>query len=356
MSRIIKARSKKSGMPAGSLVHIGEKFLETVKFKVILYSETSFEEKELDTIEACLSYKDKPGILWINVDSVHEPDVIQKIGSVFQLHPLTCEDVLNTDQRPKVEDFEKYIYAVFKQLFCQSGVKYGIHIEQVSLILTSNTVISFQEGIKGDVFNSVREALRKNKGLIRKMGSDYLAYSLLDAVVDNYFNVLEDIEGKIEILEAELLSFETSQALKNLYHLKREMMTLRKAVWPLREVVNALSHDGISLISKTTQTYFRDVYDHAIQVIEVAEVFREMMSELLEIYLSSINNRLNSIMKVLTAVATVFTPPMLIASIYGMNFKYIPGLESKWGYPLALGSMFVIGFGLLFFFKKRKWL
>jgi magnesium transporter len=230
-----------------------------------------------------------------------------------------------------------------------------INTEQVSLILGSNFVFSFQEG-GGDVFDPVRERIRNNKGRIRKMGADYLAYTLLDAIVDNYFIILEKLGERIEVLEEKLVTVPTPETLKLIHHLKREMIFLRKAVWPLREVIGGLERGESPFMSQSTKVYLRDVYDHTIQVIDSIETFRDMVSGMLDIYLSSVSNRLNAVMKVLTIITTIFMPLTFIAGIYGMNFKYMPELEWPWSYPIILLLMFGVGIFMLFYFKKRKWL
>lgn len=355
MAKLFKKRSTKAGLPPGTLVHIGEKKAESVKLNIMTYNETSFEEKEVMTPKEGLRFKDKSGVVWINVDSVHQTEVIKELGNAFGLHPLIQEDILNTDQRPKIEDFEDYVYIVLKMLSPKNQTQ-SIQVEQVSLILTSDTVISFQEGIRGDVFDPVRQNIRNNKGPIRKMKADYLAYSLLDTVIDNYFIILENFEEKTEQLEKELVVNPSSQVLQTIHALKKELIILRKSVWPLREVLNTLSQERSSLISQSTRMYLRDIYDHAIQIIEVIEIFRELLSEMLEIYLSSINNKISSVMKVFTVIATIFIPLTFIASIYGMNFQHMPELAWKWGYPMTLGIMVFVGILMVNYFKKRDWL
>ncbi len=355
MPRLIKKRSKKSGLPPGTLVHIGEKKTEKTKITIVDYDEAKFEEKEAKTIEECFPFKDKPTTTWINIEGVHEIDLIEKIGKYFDLHPLLLEDIANTEQRPKMEDYGEYVFIVLKMLSYDENTT-EIKAEQVSVILGANFVISFQEGIKGDVFDSVRERIRSGKGKIRKMGADYLAYALMDAVVDNYFIILEKLGEKIEVTEEILLTNPTSETSRAIHHLKREMIFLRKSVWPLREVLNCLERGESSLIHANTRIYLRDVYDHTVQIIDTVETFRDMLSGMLEVYLSSISNRMNQIMKVLTIIATIFIPLTFIAGIYGMNFKYMPELEWRWAYFVVLGVMAVIGIWMVIYFRKKKWL
>jgi len=354
MPRFIKKRSKKVGLPPGTLVHIGEKKTEKVRISLIDYDEANFEEKEIKTVEECFPFKDKTTITWINIDGVHDIKIIEKIGKHFDLHPLILEDIVNTGQRPKIEDFEDYIFIVLKMLYYNEK-KDEIQTEQVSLILGSNFVISFQER-EGDVFNPIRERIRSGKGRIRKMGADYLTYALIDTIVDSYFIILEKLEEKIESMEEELVTNPTPETLQAIHHLKREMIFLRKSVWPLREVVSLLERGESVLINESTDIYLRDVYDHTIQVIDTIETSRDILSGMLDIYLSSISNRMNQVMKVLTIIATIFIPLTFIAGIYGMNFKYMPELEWFWAYPLILGTMIVIGILMLVYFRRKKWL
>ena len=354
MPKLIKKRSRKAGLPPGTLIHIGEKKVEELKITVINYDETHFQEREIKTIEECFVYKDKPTVTWINIDGLHQVEILEKLGNCYELHPLVLEDILNTDQRPKMEDYGEYIYIVLIMLNYSDTDK-GIVTEQVSLILGPNFVFSFQEK-EGDVFNPVRERIRNSKGRIRRMGADYLAYALLDSIVDNYFIILEKFGEKIEFLEEELVSQPKPETLQTIHHLKKEMIFLRKAVWPLREVISGLERGESSLIKQDTGIYLRDVYDHTVQVIDTIETYRDMLSGMLDIYLSSVSNRLNAVMKVLTVIATIFMPLTFLAGIYGMNFKYMPELDWRWGYPVIWLIMIGIGVFMLVYFRKKKWL
>ena len=354
MTKLIKKRSRKAGFPPGTLIHIGEKKAEELKITAIDYDGTNFQEREIKTIEVCFPLKDKPTITWINLDGLHQVDILEKLGHCYGLHPLVLEDILNTDQRPKMEDYGEYLYIVLKMLD-YSNMSKEVVTEQVSLILGPNFVFSFQER-EGDVFNPVRERIRNGKGRIRRMGADYLAYALLDSIVDNYFIILEKLGEKIEFLEEKLVSQPTPETLQIIHHLKREMIFLRKAVWPLREVVSGLERGESSLIEQSTGIYLRDVYDHTIQVIDTIETYRDMLSGMLDIYLSSVSNRLNVVMKVLTIIATIFMPLTFLAGIYGMNFKYMPELEWRWAYPFVWMIMVGIGVFMLVYFRKKRWL
>lgn len=354
MLRFIKKRSKKAGLPPGTLVHIGEKKVERAKITIIDYDEAQFKEKEIERVEECFPFKDKPNVTWINIDGIHQVAILEKLGKHFDLHPLLLEDIMHTEQRPKMEDFGDYIFVVLKVLYWDEKDS-EIKPEQVCLILGSNFVISFQEGA-GDVFNPIRERIRKAKGRIRKMKADYLAYALVDTIVDHYFIILEKLGEKIEGMEEELVTNPTPETLQAIHTLKRELIFLRKSVWPLREAVNSLERGESSLIHESTGIYLRDVYDHTIQVIDTIETFRDMVSGMLDIYLSSISNKTNEVMKVLTIMATIFIPLTFIASIYGMNFKYIPELEWHWGYPVILFVMVAVGISMLAFFRRKRWL
>jgi magnesium transporter len=354
MPRRIKKRSKKAGLPPGTLVHIGEQKAEEVRITVIEYDEAHFQEREIETVQECLAFKDKPTVTWINVDGIHEVEVLELLGDCFGLHPLVLEDILNTDQRPKMEDFGDYLFVVLKTFSCNDQSD-ELEPEQISLVLGPSFVLSFQER-EGDVFNPIRERIRNGKGRIRRMGADYLAYALLDSIVDYYFIVLEQVGEKVEFLEEELVTNPTPETLQTIHNLKREMIFLRKSVWPLREVIGALERGESSLIKESTGIYLRDVYDHTIHVVDTIETFRDMISGMLDIYLSSVSNRMNEVMKVLTIIATIFIPLTLIAGIYGMNFQYMPELGWPWGYPMVWLVRLVIGALMLVYFRRRKWL
>jgi magnesium transporter len=352
--RLIKKSSKSVGLPPGSLIHIGEKKTEKTKISVIDYGIGKYAEKEVENIEDCFPYIKKSSVTWINVDGLHEVDVIEKLGNCFEIHPLVLEDIVNTEQRPKMEDFEKYIFFVLKMLYADDNT-HMIYSEQVSIILGKNFVISFQEAV-GDVFDLVRERIRKGKGRIRKMGSDYLAHALIDAIVDNYYAILEKIGERVESMEQDLVSNPVPETLQQIYNIKREMIYLRKSVWPLREVINGLIREESNLIRKETHIYLKDLYDHTIQVIDTIETFRDMISGMLDIYMSSVSNKMNEVMKVLTIFAAIFIPLTFIAGIYGMNFQYMPELSIQWAYPAVWIIIILISVSLLVYFKHKKWL
>jgi len=354
MAKLTKKRTKKAGLPSGTLVYTGEKRDEQVRIHVIDFDEANFQEVELASVDACIPYKDKPTVTWINVDGVHNVPLLEKLGDCFGLHRLVMEDILNTDQRPKTEDYGNYLYMVLKML--SAGKNGEIVTEQISLVLGANFVLSFQEGVEGDVFPLIRERLRSGKGRVRKMGADYLAYSLLDAVVDNYFVILEKFGDKIESIETELIGNPTQETVQRIYRLKREMIFLHNAVWPLREVVSSVGKRESPLIKESTAPYLRDLYDHVVHIIDSVDIYREMLSSMLDMYLSSVSNRLNEVMKVLTAISLIFMPLTFIVGVYGMNFKYMPELEWRYGYFFTLLAMLGIGVAMFLYFKRKKWL
>lgn len=348
-------RASKKGLPPGTIIHTGEAKARPVKITVIDYDEKELQERVVGKAEQCFVFKGKKTTTWINVDGVHDTEAIAKLGECFGIHPLVLEDIANTDQRPKFEDYGKYIYVVLRMFYPDSSNAGAVKSEQVSVILGKGFVISFQEE-EGDVFDPVRERIRKNKGAIRKSGPDYLLYSLLDAIVDNYFVVLEKVGEQVETIELGLASNPTEKMLRNIHSLKRETIYLRKAVWPLREVINGLIRSGSKLIQKQTATYLRDVYDHTIHVIDTVETYRDILSGMVDLYLSSVSNRLNEIMKVLTIIATIFIPLTFITGLYGMNFEFMPELVHPYGYPAALFLMFLVALVMFLYFRKKKWI
>lgn len=353
MPKFMKKISKKAGTAPGTLVHIGEKKIEKVRIRLIDYDEKQLQEKELKTIDECFPCKDEPTISWINIDGLHDIETIEKVGGHFGIHPLVLEDIVHTEQRPKVEDFDDYLYIVLKMLYYDEKID-EVNAEQVSLILGSNFLISFQEQ-EGDVFNAIRTRIRNGKGRIRKAGADYLAYALMDAIVDQYFIILEIFEEKMEALEEELVTNPSGQILETIHTMKRDMIFFRKRVWPLREIIGGLARGESSLVSESTTIYLRDVSDHTIQVIDTVESLRDVLSGMLDVYLSTISNRMNEVMKVLTIIATIFIPLTFVAGIYGMNFKYMPELEWHWGYYMVWGVMVGVVVTMVLYFKRKAW-
>jgi len=354
LPRLIRKGLKKRGLPPGSLVYTGEKKIDNVKISVIDYDQNNIQEKEVKDIKECFPFKDKPTVTWVNIDGLHDIEVIEKIGNYFEVHPLVLEDILNTDQRPKMENFDKYFFFIVKMLYFDEKLQ-EVHTEQVSLILGENFVISFQESI-GDVFDSIRERIRNSKGRIRSRGTDYLIYALLDAIVDNYFIILEKIGENVESMEEDLITNPTPSTLQDIYNLKREMIYLRKSVWPLREVISGLQREESALIQESTDIYLRDLYDHTIQVIDTIETFRDMVSGMLDMYMSSVSNKMNEVMKVLTIFAAIFIPLTFVAGIYGMNFEIMPELHWQWGYLMVWIIIICVTLSMIIYFKRKKWL
>lgn len=343
------------GLPPGSLIHIGERKVENTRITVINYNEAEFHEFEVKSVEECFLFNDKPYVTWFNISGIHDEEVIGAIGKHFNFHPLMLEDVMNTNQRPKTEDYGDYLFIVLKMLYLDNEEGNQVTTEQVSLVLGPNYVISFQENGQ-DVFETIRIRIRKKKGRVRTMGADYLAYVLMDTIVDNYFIVMERFGEVLEDIHETLIVKPEPGVLHVIHNMKREMIFLRKSVWPLREVISELQRAGSMWIEDRTTHFLRDLYDHTIQAIDSIESFRDILSSMVDIYLSSVSHKMNEVMKVLTIIATIFIPLTFIAGVYGMNFHYMPELEWKWGYPIIWGIMIVIGLGMLYYFNKKKWL
>lgn len=354
MASDLTKRSDKAGLEPGTLVHVGEKKAGPSRITVIDYDAASFLEKEVATVEECFPFKDTATVTWINVDGVQDASVVEKLGARFDIHPLVLEDILTTSQRPKVEDLGCAVFVVLRMIECASDGT-GMTADQLSLILGPNYVLSFQE-TPGDCLGPVRERIRGGKGRIRKLGPDYLAYSIIDAVVDNYFFVLERIGERIDDLEDGLVGGPGRETLREIHALKREMIGLRKSVWPLREVVSGLERLETPLIKRSTDVFLRDLYDHAVQVIDTVESFREMLTSMLETYLSSVSNRMNEVMKVLTIISTIFIPITFLVGVYGMNFKHMPEIGWRWAYPALWAVILACVGGMMLFFRRRKWM
>jgi magnesium transporter len=344
-----------------------EKPLDKPKITVIDYDEQYYNETEVKEVDECFRFKDKPSVTWINIDGLHQMNVLEKLGSCYGIHPLVLEDIL-TDQRPKIEDYDDYIFIVLKMLYYDENndkkadeVGEGdmgdsnLDMDQVSMILGPNFIISFKEK-EVDVFNPLRDRLRTAKGKIRKQGADYLAYSMIDAIVDHYFVIMEKLGDRFEDLEDAVVSNPEPGILPTIYNLKRDMLFLRKSVWPLREAISKMQRSDSPLVSEAIKIYLRDVYDHTIQVIENIETFRDMSASLLETYLSSLSNKLNEVIKLLTIISTIFIPLTFLAGLYGMNFRFMPELESPLGYPAVLILMLAVVVVIMAYFRKKEWI
>jgi magnesium transporter len=354
MPRLFSKISSKAGASPGTLVHIGEQRVEKVRLSLVAYGLDTIEEHQVDTLDAAIALCNGGEFTWLNIDGIHDTDLIGRLGRHFGIHPLTQEDILNTAHRPKFEEFEHYAYIVLKMLRYDSAHS-RVLTEQISLILTGKTLISLQES-EGDVFDSVRARLHKGRGRIRTAGSDYLAYALIDAIVDHYFAILEQIGIQIEEIEDDTLSDPTPEVLNRIHRMKRVILYLRKQVWPLREVVGIMAKEEPALIQSDTMIFLRDVHDHTIQIMETIESQRDILAGLLDIYMTGISNKMNEVMKVLTIMATIFIPITFIAGVYGMNFKHMPELEWPWGYAMVWAVMIAVVIIMVFYFNKKKWL
>ena len=353
MAKFTKGYKKKIGLPAGSLVHIGEKKVERPRIKIIDFNDGYCMHKQILGIEDCLPYKESETTTWINIDGLHDVELIESTGKLFGIHSLVLEDILHTGQRPKIEIFDDYVFLVLRMISYDEKQE-KVQVEQLSIVLGENYVISFQEK-PGDVFNPARERIIQGKSRIRRKKADYLAYALLDAVVDNYFGVLDQVELKLERLDEELFTDSSTETFQKISDLKKEMILLRKSIWPLREVVNTITKGEFDVIEESNQVYYRDVYDHIIHVIDILETFWEMIAAMHDTYMNFVNNRMNEIMKVLTIVATIFIPLTFIAGVYGMNFRYMPELGWQWGYFGVLGFMGVLVAGMVLYFRRKNW-
>lgn len=354
MRNIFSQSAKRVGLPPGSAIYTGEKKDTQVKLSLFSYSKDTFEEKA----EAEFSDLEKIGndetSHWVNFDGVSDVEKVQKIGELFDLHPLTVEDILHTEQRPKLEENPNYLYVIFHMLHFDETTDH-VDKEQVSLVLVNNTVLTLQEK-EGDTFEPVRNRLRTSSGRIRKSGPDYLLYALMDTIVDHYFVVLEKIGDRLEDIEEEILLNPSKESFNLLYALRREMIQVRRSVWPLRELVNKLEREELTYIKKDTRIFLRDLYDHTIQVIETIENYRDLLSSMGDLYQSIISNKMNGVMKVLTIISTVFIPLTFVAGVYGMNFEHIP--EFKWHYGYAYFWALIVGILVttLMIFRRNRWL
>jgi magnesium transporter len=331
-----------------------QKDTERTKIRLIRYNQEDLEQKEPNTIEECFMDADRWKVTWINIDGLQDEGVIEKAVAHLNIHPLVLEDMLNTEQRPKTDDYGDYLFTVIKSLRYDKNAG-QFTAEQISLVLGHNYVLSLREE-ESDNFNSVLERLRKSKGRIRQAGSDYLVYALMDAIVDNYFVLFEDMGEKVEDLEEELITDPKPVTLQEIHRLKRTLISLRRSVWPLREVIASLEKVDSSRITHSTQIYLRDVYDHTVQVLETLEGYHDMIGGMFDIYLSSVSNKLNEVMKVLTIIATIFIPITFLTGVFGMNFKEMSVLSLPFAFPGSLILMACVAASLLIYFKRKGWL
>ncbi|NNC51346.1 MAG: magnesium/cobalt transporter CorA [Flaviramulus sp.] len=344
---------KKLGQAPGSIIYTGEKSDQKLFIEAFDYTKDKCIARELLNVEECFNFEEG-SITWININGLNHVEAIGKIGDHYELHPLVLEDIVNIRQRPKIDEYEDYLFVVLKMLYYDANEK--IVSEQVSFILGKEYVLTFQES-DGDVFNEVRERIKQGKGRVRSQNADYLLYVLIDAVVDHYFSVIEILGDKIEDFETEIFSGNaTDDVSRDIQDLKREILRVRRAIFPLREVINRIEKNDSQLIEKKTLTYYRDIYDHLIQVSENIDIYREMIWSLMDMYMTTISNKMNEVMKVLTIMASIFIPLTFIAGIYGMNFEYIPELSYKYSYFILWGVLILIFISMIVYFKRKKWL
>jgi magnesium transporter len=347
-------QKSKLGLAPGSLVFTGMQKMAQVDISALNYSETEYIESKPKNIAEVISIiKSFQGIIWINIDGLHDEKSIEELCTFLGVHKLSMEDILSVGQRPKLEEYTDYLQAVIKLLTIESGED-AIEYEQLTFILKGNVLVTFQEKT-GDVFNSVRNRIKEAKGSVRKKGADYLLYALLDLVVDHYFTILDIFGEKLEDLETELLNDPDKNTLNKLHSLRRETLLLRRTIYPLREMVGKFEKLEEPIINSDIKVFIRDLYDHTVKVIENIEVLRDMTTGLLDLYMNSTSNKMNEIMKVLTIMSAIFIPLTFIAGVYGMNFINMPELQTKNGYFIVLGVMFTVFLGMLVFLKRKKW-
>ncbi len=359
--RLRRPHRKHPGDAPGTLVYEGDAAPGAVQIRVFDYDAGSLREETLGSTAACARYRASPTVTWIDVDGVHDVALVEQLGDAFGLHPLTLEDVVHTRQRPKMEEYPGYIYVVLQMLHYDHE-RCALDAEQVSLVVGDGFLLSFQESKQGDVFDPVRRRLRENRGRIRRLGADYLLYALIDLVVDYYLDVLEGLGEHIEDLEDRLLADPRPELLREINTLRRHVLFLRRSIWPLRDVVTALERSDLPFMTDEVDVYLRDVYDHAVRTAEIIESSREVLAAMADLYLSTVSNRMNEVMKLLAVISTIFLPLTFIAGIYGMNFDpaaspfNMPELHWAYGYPFALGLMAAVTLAMLAFFRHKRWL
>ncbi len=349
-----KKYSEKVGQPPGTLIYLGEERTEPIRITITDYDETHLHEQEAHTVEECLPFIDTETVTWIQIEGIHEIPIIEEIGECFGVDPLLLEDLMSPTQLPKIEVYEDYAFIILKNID-YNAASASVSREQISLIIGLNFVISIQEHRSG-VFTSIQNRLQNAQGRIRQMQSGYLAYALIDVIVDHYFIALDKIDERIEALQEEMMENPSSEAIPKINVLRRNLLLLRRPILPLRDALTDILQGDTPLLDENIHPYLHDVYDHLIQVIQMLEMLRSTASGLFDIYTSAVSHRMNEVMKVLTIVATFFIPLTFIAGIYGMNFKFMPELETQWGYPVVLLVMLSVSIGMFIFFKCKKWL
>lgn len=347
--------SDKLGLPPGSLIHVGETLLDETKISVIDYCKANIEERQVQSIDEVIKYKDSDSVTWVTIEGLTDISVIERIGTVFGIHQLVLEDILNTHQRPKFEEYDTHLYIVLKSLLPERE-QFVVAYEQISLLVFKNVVFVFKEKTD-DLLKPVKQRIKMSKGHFRSLGSDYLTYAILDAIVDQNFLLIDSLDDAITSIEDNLLSSTSSKdTLHTIQKVKKEIISIRRNVSPVRELMYEILRCESDLINEKTHIYLRDVSDHAIRVIETIDSYREILTGLLDIYISNVNNKMNEIMKVLTLFTSIFTPLTFLVGIYGMNFEHMPELKWQWAYPTLWCIFIAVPIGLLFYFKKKKWL
>ena len=353
MAKLIRKRRHRPGAAPGTLHYVGDVRDAPIRLSVIDYDKERLDERPLETVEDLARFRDADTVTWANIIGIHDLALVQRVGEIFDIHPLTLEDIIHPTQRSKFEEYDHYLYTVIRMITFDADAT-SIRTEQLSLLVGNNWVLSFQEDPR-DVFEPVRDRIRNSIGRIRTSGADYLAYSLIDIIIDEYFITLEQIGEEMEDLEEEVLGEPDPGTLERISTLNRELVLLRRSIWPARELIGSMARSESPLIKKKTTVFLRDVYDHAIQIMEVVESFRDVMASLRESYKTSVSNRMDDIMKVLTIIATIFMPLTFIAGIYGMNFQYMPELSWHYGYFASLGAMIAVGLAMVMYFRRKGW-
>ena len=354
MSESLSSASKKAGLPPGSLVHVGEVMETEVRITIVDYNKDVIEEQTVESVEQILQCREKDTVTWVNIEGLGNIELVGAIGEAFNIHPLVLEDILNTHQRPKLEEYDDYLYCVLKGIsLAENG--FSVEYEQISMLILNDFVFTFKEK-RDELFEPVRRRLRSSKGHFRSQGADYLAYVILDTIVDSYFTLQDSLDDIVDSVEEELLTEPTPKTLGTIQSVKRELIIIRRTISPLREMLNAILRSESPLIEEKSLIYFRDISDHVLRISESIESSRDMIAGLLDIYITTISNKMNEIMKVLTVFASIFIPLTFIAGIYGMNFEYMPELKWKWAYPALWMAFIAIPVILLVYFKKKKWL
>jgi magnesium transporter len=346
--------SEKTGLPPGSLVHVGHVLETESRISVIDYSKDNVEQRVVQSIDEIAQYKDSDTVTWIIIEGLTNVEIVESIGNAFNIHSLVLEDILNTHQRPKFEEYDGYLYIVLKSILPKEAT-FSVNYEQISILLLKNCVFTFKEKTD-DVLLPVIQRIKSSEGRFRSLGTDYLTHAILDTIVDQNFALIDSLDRTVDSIEAELLTSPTSDTLNTIQGIKREIINIRRYVSPLRELLASLLRSESEIIQEKTHIYFRDVLDHTLRATEAIDSYRDILSGLLDIYISSVSNKMNEVMKVLTVFASIFIPLTFIAGIYGMNFEYMPELKWKWAYPTLWLAFITIPAVLLVYFKKKKWL